>query len=100
MTKKLDDGLVGGPVMREEAARAYAAVGPTKFNEMIEAGEFPEPIRVGSRRKWLVTELDAWLKDRIAKRDAEAPAAKREAEAPAAKPKVKKLQGLKRPVKA
>jgi len=81
MTKKRDEGLSGGPVMREEAARAYAQVGPTKFNEMIEAGEFPEPIKVGSRRKWLVTELDAWLADRIAKRDAEVPAAKRKVKA-------------------
>jgi predicted DNA-binding transcriptional regulator AlpA len=78
MTKKRDDGLrVGGPVIREDGARAYAQVGPTKFNEMIEAGEFPEPIKVGSRRKWLVTELDAWLADRVAKRDAGVPKRKK-----------------------
>jgi predicted DNA-binding transcriptional regulator AlpA len=97
MTKKRDEGLpVGGPVVREDAARAYAQVGPTKFSEMIEAGEFPEPIMVGNRRKWLVTELDAWLADRVAKRDA----AKQQAEVPATiEPKIKKLK-LRRPVKA
>jgi predicted DNA-binding transcriptional regulator AlpA len=102
MTKKIGDSFSSGPVMREDAARAYAAVGPTKFNEMIEAGEFPKPIVVGSRRRWLTAEVTAWLADRIAKRDAassEAAQAAPERAAPAATPTVKKLK-LRRPVKA
>jgi predicted DNA-binding transcriptional regulator AlpA len=103
MTKKISDGLGAGPVVPEGIARAYAQVGPTKFDEMIKAEEFPAFIMVGNRRKWLLTELDAWLADRIAKRDAEAAArvAKRKAEVPVttAEPKIKKLK-LRRPVKA
>jgi predicted DNA-binding transcriptional regulator AlpA len=100
MTKRRDEGLpVGGPVVREDAARAYAAVGPTKFGEMIDAGEFPPPIMVGNRRKWLVTELDQWLEERKAARDVEAAkrVAKPETEATVVKPKKLKLR---RPVRA
>jgi predicted DNA-binding transcriptional regulator AlpA len=98
MTKKQDVGLsVGGPVMREDEARAYAQVGPTKFSAMIKAGEFPPPIMVGSRRKWLVTELDAWLEERKAARHAEVPAVMA---APTAPAKSKKKLRLRKSVRA
>jgi hypothetical protein len=64
MTKKIGDGLGIGPVVPEGIARAYAQVGPTTF-----ANQFPKPIKVGNRRKWVRSELDAWLADRIKKRD-------------------------------
>jgi prophage regulatory protein len=38
--------------------------------EMVSAGSFPRPIRIGPRRVgWLATEIDAWLADRIRERD-------------------------------
>ena len=115
MTKKISDGLGVGPVVPESIARSYAAVGPTTLDGMIDAGEFPMFIKVRNRRKWIQSELDAWLEAKKAKRDT--PKAKQEVEARnakraawaakrkppvAAQPKsaaVKKLQGLKRPTR-
>jgi prophage regulatory protein len=73
MTKKIQDGLGPGPVVPESIARAYCQVGPTTFDELIAANQFPKPIKVGTRRKWLRSELDAWLADQVAKRDAGVP---------------------------
>jgi len=40
------------------------------LNRRIKRGEFPAPIRVGSRNvAWLQSEIDAWEAARIAKRD-------------------------------
>jgi prophage regulatory protein len=40
------------------------------LNRRIKRGEFPAPIRVGSRNvAWLKSEVDAWELSRIAKRD-------------------------------
>ena len=42
------------------------------LNRRIKRGEFPAPIRVGSRNiAWLKREIDAWEAARIAKRDHE-----------------------------
>ncbi len=42
-------------------------------HRMIQAGKFPRPIKIGANTNaWLEFEVDDWLKDRIAKRDAEA----------------------------
>ena len=41
----------------------------------IACGVFPAPVRLGRNRSaWLRTELDEWLSDRIAIRDAQRPA--------------------------
>jgi prophage regulatory protein len=40
--------------------------------EMVSAGTFPRPIRIGPRRVgWLAKEIDAWLAERIRQRDEE-----------------------------
>lgn len=42
----------------------------TTLRRRILRGEFPKPIRVGSRNiAWLKTEIDAWEAKRIAERD-------------------------------
>ena len=44
------------------------------LNRLIKAGEFPRAIKLGparnSRKAWLKTDIDAWISDRIAQRDA------------------------------
>lgn len=40
------------------------------LNRRIKRGEFPAPIRIGSRSvAWLKREIDAWEAERVAKRD-------------------------------
>jgi len=46
----------------------------TTLHRRILRGEFPAPIRVGSRNvAWLKSEIDAWESKRIADRDRPAP---------------------------
>lgn len=40
------------------AAAEYIGCGPTKFEEMVTAGEMPKPRRIGSKRVWDRLELD------------------------------------------
>lgn len=42
---------------RQEAAR-YVGIGTTLFDEMVEAGELPEPFRIRSRVLWDIRKLD------------------------------------------
>ena len=37
---------------------------------LIRAGQFPRPIKLGSRNAWLESEVDEWLRERVAARDA------------------------------
>jgi len=62
--------------MRKPEAQNFTGYGETVFDEKVAAGELPQPIRLtdsGARRSlgWLRTEMEAWLKKRIAVRDAE-----------------------------
>jgi Prophage CP4-57 regulatory protein (AlpA) len=51
------------------AARGYVSNRVT-LSRRIKRGEFPAPIRVGSRNvAWLQSEIDAWEASRIALRD-------------------------------
>lgn len=43
------------------------------INELVAAGRFPKPIKLGARASgWLESELLAWQAERIAERDASA----------------------------
>ncbi len=42
----------------------------TQLWRKVKAGTFPKPIKLGAqRRAWLATEIDEWIKTRIAERD-------------------------------
>ncbi len=41
-----------------EAAAAYIAVSPNKFDELVRDGRMPRPRRIDARKVWLVPELD------------------------------------------
>jgi predicted DNA-binding transcriptional regulator AlpA len=63
-----------GPVMRMPEAMAFVGFGETQFNLMVSRGELPQPILLadsGRALAWLRSELEDWLKKRIAQRDAE-----------------------------
>ncbi|HHG0471811.1 TPA: helix-turn-helix transcriptional regulator [Proteus mirabilis] len=36
------------------------------FYKLIQKGQFPKPIKLGNRSRWLTSEVDAWLQARIA----------------------------------
>ncbi|APG20950.1 Rha family transcriptional regulator [Kosakonia radicincitans] len=36
------------------------------FYKLIKDGEFPKPIKLGRSSRWLQSEVEAWLQDRIA----------------------------------
>lgn len=39
----------------------------------VKSGDFPEPIRLGTRATvWAESEIDAWIRERIAERDQQA----------------------------
>jgi predicted DNA-binding transcriptional regulator AlpA len=35
-----------------------------------QAGVFPKPVKIGSLSMWVVSEIEAWVDNRIAERDA------------------------------
>jgi predicted DNA-binding transcriptional regulator AlpA len=64
-------------VLRKLAAMDYVGLGATVFDELVvlgvDAGGLPSPIKIhdaGRSVGWVRTELDAWLVERIAARDA------------------------------
>lgn len=36
------------------------------FYKMIQMGKFPKPIKLGRSSRWLESEIEAWVKERIA----------------------------------
>ncbi|MBI6179186.1 AlpA family phage regulatory protein [Serratia proteamaculans] len=44
----------------------YTTVMPDKgFYKLIQLGEFPNPIKLGRSSRWLQSEVEAWVKERI-----------------------------------
>lgn len=63
-----------GPVLRKLEAMAFVGYSETQFDEKVANDELPQPISLadsGRSLAWLRSELEEWLKKRIAKRDAE-----------------------------
>jgi len=44
-----------------------------KLYGLLNAGEFPKPVKLGRMSAWVEAEIDQWITDRIAERDAGAP---------------------------
>jgi len=47
---------------RDEAAR-YIGIGPTLFDELVQAGRMPRPVRIGKRVIWDRLKIDAAFAD-------------------------------------
>ena len=59
-------------VLRLPEVEAVTGLKHSAIYEAIAAGTFPAPIALtASARGWIETEIDAWLDQRIAKRDAQ-----------------------------
>jgi prophage regulatory protein len=46
----------------------YVHLGRSRIYQLVGAGEFPPPIKVGCSSRWVRAEIDQWLLDRIAAR--------------------------------
>jgi len=54
------------PAVRRQTGKSAAAI----YREA-KAGTFPAPVKIGSRASaWVGSEVDAWISERIAQRDA------------------------------
>ena len=51
----------------ETAARA--GVSHSYLYELISTNRFPRPVKVGRASRWVSTEVDRWITERIAERD-------------------------------
>jgi prophage regulatory protein len=59
-------------ILNVNELRAEIGLSQRTVWEMVSAGHFPRPIRIGPRRVgWLAAEVDAWLAERIRERDEE-----------------------------
>jgi prophage regulatory protein len=45
------------------------------IRQLVAAGKFPKPVKIGNRVAFLEDEVDQWLRDRVAQRDAATSAA-------------------------
>jgi len=60
-------------IERKPAVLKRCGFSNSTLYELISAGEFPRPVRIGARAVgWVSAEVDAWLAARIAERDQEA----------------------------
>ena len=60
-------------VLRQPDACFFVGLKPTQFSKYVRLGDLPQPIQLtddGRAVAWLITELQAWLAARVAKRDA------------------------------
>ena len=61
-------------IVRQRELRSYIGLGHSQVDVLMGRGEFPLPIKLGSRSKaWLASELAAWQAWRKAQRDKTAP---------------------------
>jgi len=44
-------------------------LGHSKIYELIKAGDFPKPIKIGRMARWVPRRVDAWVEDQIAASD-------------------------------
>ena len=57
-------------VLRLRDVSAKTGLGRSRIYETITEGAFPKPIPLGDRaRGWLESEVEAWIRDRVAERD-------------------------------
>ena len=59
-------------IIKGAVAAKRIGVSIKKIRYMSQSGEFPKPIKIGKSDGWIETEVDAWIKQKIADRDAAA----------------------------
>ena len=52
-------------LLRRQEVEAYCQIGRSTIYRLMRLGEFPTPIRIGSRAvRWSATEIEDWLAER------------------------------------
>lgn len=52
-------------ILRKRAVLAKIGMGPTWLHEEVKRGQFPQPVRLGTRAVgWKLSEVNAWLANR------------------------------------
>lgn len=60
-------------LLSKSEAAERVSLHPVTIMRFVKAGVFPQPIALGSHRiSFLESEIDAWIAERVAERDAEA----------------------------
>lgn len=49
-------------------ARSRVGLGRSKLYELMAAGDFPRPIKIGSKNLFSANELQVWINDRLSRR--------------------------------
>ena len=57
--------------LRRAATEAKTGLSRTQLYDKVHQGKFPKPVKIGAKAvAWVEAEVDQWLADRIAARDA------------------------------
>ncbi len=56
-------------LIRFPAVQERVSMGRTAVYELIEAGKFPRPVKVGAASAWIDVELTRWIQELAARRD-------------------------------
>jgi prophage regulatory protein len=63
--------LISRDGLREKGVRFH----PKHLDKLVKAGKFPRPVKIGQNKNaWIEDEVDSYIADRIAERDAQAAA--------------------------
>ena len=74
-SRKRPQSTIAPVVLRWRDACAFVGLKPTQFSKYVKLGLLPQPITLtdsGRAKAWIVTELQAWQAERVAKRDGRA----------------------------
>ncbi|EPE3834871.1 helix-turn-helix transcriptional regulator [Morganella morganii] len=58
--------LLDEPLVDMKEITKFTGLTDKWFYKQIQEGQFPKPIKLGNRSRWLTSEVDAWLQARIA----------------------------------
>jgi prophage regulatory protein len=57
-------------LIRFRAVQERVGMGRTAVYELIKAGKFPRPVKVGAASAWIDAEITRWIEELAARRDA------------------------------
>jgi excisionase family DNA binding protein len=61
-------GFVNSQFYKTNELAKFLNVSRWTVNRMVESGDLPKPIRVGSRYRWFIAEIESWLQQRAMER--------------------------------
>jgi prophage regulatory protein len=65
-----DTSLSEARLIRFAAVQERVGMGRTAVYELIKAGKFPRPVKVGAASAWIDIEITHWIEELVARRDA------------------------------